>query len=397
MEWLEEQQQQKGTTTTTSSSSLVGEEGGVSEVKKRMLGAEATVHIQKELSSKQPNKVISEFQKYHSLDPLFKKRRISASNPAAAAEESGGVGGASSSSAEEVELWGLLGMLELMGLTKADVNLSLLSCLRNSLLFQIENNLSAHKLYELLESTFKWINFGELRPLVLAIMKKLPSLSITYLKQLSTSPPPPFFSELPIEVKRQIWLLDDSFLTSHFLPLIRQYLTFYSATSIASSAVTSSTSSLLTSSTYSSSSSLLSPVHHSHNQQSSPSTEVSSSTASPPASPPHSPTVAATSTATMAVLSSSHAPFTFPPMISLDPLHMPTPQKRREKNVALQEIVKAIGGEVEIYQKFLKLIKSSVFNDLDNQNRQRYNHRICTLRTDVLMALHDAGISEVYI
>jgi len=106
---------------------------------RKMLGAEATAHIQQELSSKQPNKVISEFQKYHSLNPLFKKRRLLAGSTATEEMVGDTTLSGGGSNGEDVELWGLLGMLDLMGLTKADVNLSLLACLRNSLLAQIEN------------------------------------------------------------------------------------------------------------------------------------------------------------------------------------------------------------------------------------------------------------------
>jgi len=164
----------------------------------------------------------------------------------------------------------------------------------------------------------------------MAIMKRLPSISINYLKQLSTTPPPTFFSELPIEVKRQIWLLDSSFLTAHFLPLISQYLTFYSASSTTASSSSSSSSSLLLSAT----SPLMSPVHHSHHQltSSSSSSSVVETTfvpASPPTSPPHSPLTTGAPSSTPPLYDVAHpTTFTFPPMLSSDPLHTPTPQRR---------------------------------------------------------------------
>lgn len=62
--------------------------------------------------------------------------------------------------------------------------------------------------------------------------------------------------------------------------------------------------------------------------------------------------------------------------------------RRRESNPILQELVHLVGKSVSLYNMMLHFFRT-LFVSTNNT-------AFCTLRADLLMALHDAGVSEVW-
>ena len=59
----------------------------------------------------------------------------------------------------------------------------------------------------------------------------------------------------------------------------------------------------------------------------------------------------------------------------------------RREHPVVQELVHVVGRSVKLYNAVLHFLRT-LFANTGNQ-------RLCSLRTDVLMALHDAGVAEV--
>jgi len=67
------------------------------------------------------------------------------------------------------------------------------------------------------------------------------------------------------------------------------------------------------------------------------------------------------------------------------PVH---PKKRREQNAVLQEIVQDLGRSVTLFKTVLELVRS-LFVSTENK-------AFCTLRSELVMSLHDLGVSLLY-
>lgn len=64
------------------------------------------------------------------------------------------------------------------------------------------------------------------------------------------------------------------------------------------------------------------------------------------------------------------------------------PTKRRESDAVLQELVHLVGKSVALYNMLLHFFRTLLVST--------HNTGFCALRADLLMALHDVGISEIY-
>lgn len=115
-------------------------------------------------------------------------------------------------------------LLDLHGLPRSETYKSLLQMLRQHLLDQI-NTLSFDKLQVLLEETFPYISFEEMRIIPFTIMKKYPRIPLPFLLQLAHSPE--LYHECPIEVKRQIWHVTDDLFRSEVFPFLHRYMDLY--------------------------------------------------------------------------------------------------------------------------------------------------------------------------
>jgi hypothetical protein len=81
------------------------------------------------------------------------------------------------------------------------------------------------RLQVLLEETFPYISFEEMRIIPFTIMKKHPHIPLPFLLQLAHNPD--LYRECPIEVKRQIWHVTDELFRSEVFPLFNRYIELY--------------------------------------------------------------------------------------------------------------------------------------------------------------------------
>ena len=70
-----------------------------------------------------------------------------------------------------------------------------------------------------------------------------------------------------------------------------------------------------------------------------------------------------------------------------DVFFTPQPKARRQENL-VQQLVKMIGKNIKLYDLVLQFLRTLFL-------RTRNNH-YCTLRAEILMALHDLEIHEIY-
>ncbi|KAN0014855.1 hypothetical protein ACTFIU_001174 [Dictyostelium citrinum] len=210
----------------------------------------------------------------------------------------------------------VLNLLDLHQIPRGDLYLNLLTSLKKDLLLKI-NTLNKHELEKLLEQTFPYIGFEELQEIPMNVMKRLtPEVPVAFLLKLSEAEE--LYEQCPIEVKRQIWIVNEELFKEKIKPLINQYIE--------------------------------DPVL---NQDINEQLLLSSST-------------------------------TIDPLFAVSHL----PAKRRENNSVLQEMVELFGKSSELYQMFINQIKRS-FSDSGN-------YLLCNLRAEILMAIHDKSISEIY-
>jgi hypothetical protein len=64
------------------------------------------------------------------------------------------------------------------------------------------------------------------------------------------------------------------------------------------------------------------------------------------------------------------------------------PRERRRNNAALSTLLTFVDKSVDLYQSLLTFCSRKF--------KEEGNPLYCTLRADVLMALHDAGVTELY-
>lgn len=199
-----------------------------------------------------------------------------------------------------------LPLLSLHGLSRREIHLSLCSALRDQLVAKIQT-LDKEKLENLLEQTFPYISFEQLRAIPMAILKKLEAVPLKFLKQLALNPE--LYKECPIEVKRQIWLTNESLFQEEVFKQLNEYLNDSNVASI---------------------------VYE----------------------------------------------------MTLNPSQVPVPPtKRRKLNKQLTTLIHMIGKSIKLYHITVHLLRN-IFANMKNM-------LICTLRADILMALHDSGVSEI--
>ncbi|XP_063933888.1 negative elongation factor B-like [Zophobas morio] len=100
----------------------------------------------------------------------------------------------------------VLSFLDMFNTSRLALHKPLLSILKQ-LLLECIDNASLETIEELLLQTFSYIQHEELQDIPLYVMRKLPKLSSTILEQLTYNQE--LYELCPLEIKRQIWLLDN--------------------------------------------------------------------------------------------------------------------------------------------------------------------------------------------
>eukprot|EP01112_Ceratiomyxa_fruticulosa_P015274 TRINITY_DN4466_c1_g1_i1.p1 TRINITY_DN4466_c1_g1~~TRINITY_DN4466_c1_g1_i1.p1 ORF type:complete len:612 (-),score=116.17 TRINITY_DN4466_c1_g1_i1:71-1906(-) len=114
-----------------------------------------------------------------------------------------------------------LSLLDLHNVPRAEVYLRILERLKLNLLKQIETTHDDKNLEALLEQTFPYISFEELRAVPFAIMKQMPEVPPRFLRKLIDTK---LYEHCPIEVKRQMWLMDESLFRTKVDTLLNDYI-----------------------------------------------------------------------------------------------------------------------------------------------------------------------------
>ena len=116
----------------------------------------------------------------------------------------------------------VFGLLQQMGLERAEVSKILLSSIIQALLRNIQTLTQEENMLDLLEASFIYIRIPELRSIPIAVLERLKSVPNNFLKQLSADRA--VFNDLPQSVQRQVWELDKSLLQQHVSPYIHCYV-----------------------------------------------------------------------------------------------------------------------------------------------------------------------------
>ena len=126
--------------------------------------------------------------------------------------------GALSADASEVEP--LLGLLGQLGMTRAEVYRSVLDDALAQLAERIKV-MPQGTLLSLLDASFRYVTIEELRAVPLAVLERLKPVPSSYLKQISRDVE--LFRRLPVEVQRQCWELKGMLLRRHATPCLLAY------------------------------------------------------------------------------------------------------------------------------------------------------------------------------
>ncbi|GAM18670.1 hypothetical protein SAMD00019534_018450 [Acytostelium subglobosum LB1] len=78
------------------------------------------------------------------------------------------------------------------------------------------------KLEALLDKSFPYIGFEELKSIPMKVMQLMQDVPFRFLKKLSETPE--LYEQCPLEVKRQIWLINEQLFREKLLPLMHQYV-----------------------------------------------------------------------------------------------------------------------------------------------------------------------------
>lgn len=115
-----------------------------------------------------------------------------------------------------------LPILDLHGITRAEIHTSLFQTMQNKLLLKVDH-LEARGLTKLLDRCFRYIGGDpQLRSVCLQIMQKLPKVDDKYLLPLSENPD--LYHACPLEVKQQIWQTNQGLFGEAVSPLLDQYI-----------------------------------------------------------------------------------------------------------------------------------------------------------------------------
>ncbi|KAJ9523865.1 hypothetical protein QJQ45_020067 [Haematococcus lacustris] len=118
----------------------------------------------------------------------------------------------------------LLGMVDHLGISRYEAHRVVLASAKRQLLASVQQcdaQGERLKLERLLAASFTYLGFQELREVPLAVMEKLDAVPPVFLKQLTADKD--IFKELPRKVQRQVWEFDKKLLQSHALPFVGQY------------------------------------------------------------------------------------------------------------------------------------------------------------------------------
>lgn len=115
-----------------------------------------------------------------------------------------------------------LPMLDLHGVTRADIHTSLFRTMQEKLLLKVEG-LESRGLNKLLDRCFRYIGGEEeLRSVCMCIMERLPTLDSKYLSHIADNHD--LYMACPLEVKRQIWQTNQGLFGEAVSPLLDQYV-----------------------------------------------------------------------------------------------------------------------------------------------------------------------------
>ncbi|GLE01593.1 hypothetical protein PINS_up010423 [Pythium insidiosum] len=284
----------------------------------------------KELLSTAPNpeEAIRSFQASHGL-------RTIATVPSAKKKKSKRVGNASFGAAEQ--------LLDLLHVSRSRVYQSLLDKMLQELLLRIEE-LPQDELSRMLEATFPYIEFRELRRIPIAILARQDETPEGYLRELTENRR--ILHELPVHVRRKIMHVDKQelqiFVEQCTQAYIEENLEWYlkhPGQRVVSAASSLSSSSVLPSSSSSSTAA----------------SSSSSSTMNPSASGAASRSVPSGDLWNV----SSHMPSPSAARASQNPWHV-VPEERRRHSAALAALVEMIGDSESLYLSTLEILKDYV-------------------------------------
>ncbi len=115
-----------------------------------------------------------------------------------------------------------LPMLDLHGVSRAEIHSSLFRTMQEKLLGQVDK-LESKGLTRLLDKCFKYIGAEEqLQSVCLSIMEKLPSVDTKYLSHIAEHHD--LYNACPLDVKRQIWKSNQALFGEAVSPLLDQYV-----------------------------------------------------------------------------------------------------------------------------------------------------------------------------
>uniref|UniRef100_A0A7S0RMM1 Uncharacterized protein n=1 Tax=Chlamydomonas leiostraca TaxID=1034604 RepID=A0A7S0RMM1_9CHLO len=117
----------------------------------------------------------------------------------------------------------LLGMADQLGITRHDAHRGVLVAAKQALLTKVQQmkDTDKVKLERLLNASFKYLGIQELRDVPVAVMEKLEKVPPVFLKQLTADKQ--IFRDLPPKVQRQVWEFDKNQLQQDALPPVGQY------------------------------------------------------------------------------------------------------------------------------------------------------------------------------
>eukprot|EP01091_Cochliopodium_minus_P020018 TRINITY_DN8610_c0_g1_i1.p1 TRINITY_DN8610_c0_g1~~TRINITY_DN8610_c0_g1_i1.p1 ORF type:complete len:742 (-),score=231.36 TRINITY_DN8610_c0_g1_i1:82-2307(-) len=159
---------------------------------KYLIGEIGKEYIKDQLASETPHKFISAFQKNNALKEEYSKESIPVMN-----------------------------FVDLLEIKRSELYSSLMQTMKKNLLNMI-NHSSKEKLTELLTATFPYLGYDELKEIPFAAMKKLGVVPPNILKSLQKDTKLQNFC--PLEVKRQIWQVDDGLFRQQVFPIISSFL-----------------------------------------------------------------------------------------------------------------------------------------------------------------------------
>ena len=114
-----------------------------------------------------------------------------------------------------------LHLLDLQNVPRVNFHQSLIEELRERLIKQIKA-CGPDRIQDLLEHTFRFVHVEQLRGVIMAVMKEIPTINALYLDQLADSKT--LYAECPVEVKRQIWTRRHPLFGDAVGPLLNNYI-----------------------------------------------------------------------------------------------------------------------------------------------------------------------------